>query len=824
MNRLRRGSPARVYECLRACLGRVALAALLSGSLATIADPARAVSPVLVQPLDPREVHSLGGEWKMATGDDPARADPAFDDSSWAPIEVPRSGRPSGADAIRWLRRTVWLAAASSPAAGERDDVAVALGKINSAYEVYAGGILLGGIGGLPPSPRIDYDRHAIYRIPRLAIGEDGRLVLAVRVWRAPETRRYLEAMHEGVFELGPMQQLVERQIRSDLPSLVVGLLFLIGGGIYLELFRRHRRYRAYLWLGLLALEMAAYSLLRTQWKYALGGPFAPLKDFEYALLLLTPPTLIRFIAELLRGPLGRLARVLAWVGIGGAAIVALPGLGVNLALLPAIEVFIVLCGAVAMVELYRARARPEARILLLACGVALLLVGRDIAVDRGLVTGARIAPLGFVAFGIGLFLSSGDHTLRLRRETEDLRQHLEERVAERTRELAQASAAKDRFLAVMSHEMRTPLNAILGTHELISRQPLAEEQSRLMSIATRGGQSLLALVDDILDFSRIQGGSVRLEPAAVRLEEILATVVNVGGLLARQRGIQLRWRQDDGLPEWVLADAKRLHQVLLNLVTNALKFTQEGSVEIVVERGAGAASPAGTPVRFRVSDTGIGIPEAQLAKVLEPFTQVDSTVARRYGGAGLGLAISNSLIGMMGGRLRLKSAEGEGTTCEFELRLPSALGQPSSMPPGQGPARPAEGRETLRVLLVEDDPASQVVVEAMLAEFDCQTTVVPDGEAALERIAKHPFDIVVLDIRLPGIDGLEVARRVVAMPLAWPRPWLAGLTANAFPEDRTAALVAGMDDFLTKPIALDALAKALDVARAARARTPASS
>jgi signal transduction histidine kinase/BarA-like signal transduction histidine kinase len=394
----------------------------------------------------------------------------------------------------------------------------------------------------------------------------------------------------------------------------------------------------------------------------------------------------------------------------------------------------------------------------------------------------------------------------RAEAQVRQLNADLRRRVAEAER-LAQV---KNLFLASMSHEIRTPMYAILGTAHLMRRDGLTPRQAAQVERIVAAGDHLLRLLDDVLDISKIDAGKVMLEQAPFRLDEVFGSVVAMVSSRAAEKGLALRTELEplDGL---AVGDATRLTQALLNYANNAVKFTDRGSIILrarVVEKAAQRML-----LRFEVEDTGIGIPPEHLARLFSVFEQVDRSTTRRFGGTGLGLAITRRLAQLMGGDAGVASTPHVGSVFWFTAWLGCAPGK--AEPPGR--AASAESPEALlarehagrRVLLVEDDPVNRFITQEMVRHTGLLVDTAADGRQAVQMARDSRYDLIVMDVQMPQMDGLEAARRIRATPGLADVPIIA-LTANSFPEDRAQCREAGMNDFLSKPVLPQALAAML--------------
>ena len=763
----------------------------------------------LAQPL------SLQGQWQFRLGDDPAWAatELARDAAGeWLSTAVPAEypvGNP-GYSGMLWYRLVLQLDLAQPSVRDNLGALAITLGKVASAYELYINGEKLGGVGALPPQQDPVFDRVETWTIPPAAVAADGKLVLALRVWRDPAMpASWQSGPYDGDFLLGNVGDLRVKMLgEALLPYTVLAVLYLVIGLYHLLIARRNPELREFFWFGLFCIGLAGYTFETSQAKFFIDIPHFWHKKIEYLLLYINPFLFSSALLAVTRTPGNLLTRGFHLVFILYFLLSLLvPGNALMYSLLPSFQYLAAAWGLfLACMMGWRAyQGVRSARVMVVLLLLMLGAIINDVFLETALVGSGNVL---YIVFGLLLFVMA---LMMAERYTEILRR-LESTVERRTadlvmanRELTAAVETKGQFLAKMSHEMRTPMNAILGLTHLGLKTELDDQQRDYFSKVEQSAEGLRDIIDSILDFTKLEDGQLQCELQPFRPGELAQSVTRSWQEPAEQAGLELLVELAPDIPEVLVGDARRLKQVLDVLLSNAVKFTDQGQVRLSLD----AVAVTGQAVRLRctVSDTGVGIDESQREHLFEAFSQADNTMTREYGGTGLGLSVAQRLLALMDSSIEVDSTPGEGSRFSFELDLPvSDVELEPEVRAGEIDLQPIRGA---RILLVDDSDLNLQVAGELLRQAQLYVDLAHDGQEAVDKVNANTYDCVLMDVQMPVMDGYTATEQIRGKPQFSDLPVLA-MTANAMPQDRLRGAEAGMNAYIPKPIDPDELYRAL--------------
>ncbi|MBU2678174.1 MAG: response regulator [Gammaproteobacteria bacterium] len=779
-----------------------AIAVLLAGATAVAAVPI----PDLTEPV------SVAGDWKFRLGDERSWATPELDDSAWELTAVPAHSPQgqAGFSGMLWYRLALNLDLSEDSVRDNVGALGVRLGKVMSAYELYAGGIKIGHVGRLPPEAISSYDQHAVFSIPRSSIDEDGRLTLALRVWRDPQVSPAWETgPYHAEFLIGNVGKLQNQLVREAFwPNAILAAVYLVLGLYHFLIARRNTGLREFFWFGLFSVVLAGYTFETSQAKFFVDAPYMWHKKLEFLLLYAAPILFGNTLFAVTRTPINRIIKSFYLLfGLFFFSALLSPG---DVLLSHTLRWFqyLVALWALIMAGMMARRAHEGSRPARVVVALLLLMVAalfNDYLLESAIIGSGNIL---YIVFALMLFFVA----LMMAERYTDILRNLEGSVAKRTSELVEANreleaavATKGNFLANMSHEMRTPMNAILGLTHLGLKTDLNDQQRDYFDKVERSAADLQHIIDSILDFSKLEDGSLECINEPFSPASLLDGVKRTWQESISEAGLELVIEADPDAPETLVGDEKRLRQVLGNFISNAVKYTEEG--RIVVSMKLLDFCDGQARIRFAVTDTGIGIEKDKQRQLFDAFSQGDNTTTRQYGGTGLGLAIAQRLVELMGGNIGIDSTPGSGSSFSFELALSTTDHDVPERPDVQElDLTPIRGA---RVLLVDDSELNLQVAGELLRQARLHVDTALNGKEAVEKVGLAHYDCVLMDVQMPVMDGYTATERIRAKPHFKELPILA-MTANAMPQDRARGEEAGMNTTIPKPIDPNELNRAL--------------
>ena len=706
--------------------------------------------------------------------------------------------------------------------------LALRMPTMHTAYRLFANDTLVAGNGrvGTTPESSVAFYRPTIADLPPIS-RQELELTLQISNFHHQKGGTWTH------IELGTADSVREsRERRLTLDSALFGSLLAMGL-YHLGIFLMRRSALSALYFGLFCF-LFAIRVLTTGEHYLTR--LAPNVSWllhirlQYISYFLSVPVFAAFARRLFPEEMPKSIAVAAYAG-GGifvAAVLALPSRFFTQLILP-YEILTVIAGLILLVAMIRSALNHREGSILYLIGwiVFFAAIVNDILYNSEVIQSTLLSPYGLFIF---IIMQSTLLALRFSRSfttAERLSVDLEMRIHRRTSELLQsrddlqlakeraerADRAKSEFLTTMSHEIRTPLHSILGAASLLNEGPQTPEHREHVGILQRSGRKLLTLINEILDLSKIESGRISMEEAPFDMRDVLNDVAGIMGARAESKGLYLECVCDPDIPGVLLGDAARLEQILLNLVGNAIKFTEDGTVNLdvnLVQRKGSVVS-----LRLAVRDTGIGIPEDKREAIFESFVQAQQDSTRRFGGTGLGLSISRRLVELMGGKIEVESEVGRGSTFSFQIELPIA--EETRRPRKQLANKPGGPARTLapglHVLLADDNTDNLLLIELFLRKTGATLKTAKNGREAVDLARAHSFGMILMDIQMPELDGCEATRAIREMEAAagQARTPIIALTADATREARRLAEEAGCDGYLTKPIQKEALIEAME-------------